>query len=408
MLVALTTHPIQYQVPIWKALAARQTVPFQVWFMSRHGLEARQDSGFRRSVAWDIDLLGGYDYQFIDVFERGRQDSFSWLTLKSGFRRRLREVGANALWLQGWQVMAYWQAAYLARASGVQIWLRAETNLGSANQQQKSFLKTSIRRNLLQNVDRFLTIGTRNRAFYISQGLDFSRLSFAPYGVDNSRFSAHEHVLRAQRVTLRRNWGIDDDAFVVLFVGKLQHKKRPFDIVEALSLLKRSRPQLNIHSLWAGSGELDDALRARLKIVFDVNSPGTLSRRDDKLPQASFLGFVNQTKIAEVYVAADCLVLPSDADETWGLVVNEAMACGVPCVVSDGCGCSDDLVRPLRPDLCFPVGDTEALSRALEAVIVKPPRREDLDAQVLKYDCLRTVEAIEGLYWSTQPTSAAE
>src|SRR4051794_39720551 len=114
MLVALTTHPVQYQVPIWKALAARGTIPFQVWFMSRHGLDARYDAGFGKEVAWDIDLLGGYDHRFIDVLERDCQDSFSWLTLKPGFQKQLGSVDAAALWLQGWQVAAYWQSVYLA------------------------------------------------------------------------------------------------------------------------------------------------------------------------------------------------------------------------------------------------------------------------------------------------------
>ena len=95
-------------------------------------------------------------------------------------------------------------------------------------------------------------------------------------------------------------------------------------------------------------------LRCRKEISINISN-----ERDG--PTASFVGFLNQSEISRAYVAADCLVLPSDATETWGLVVNEAMASGLPCIVSNACGCAEDLVEPIRPDLCYPVGD---ISRA--------------------------------------------
>jgi glycosyltransferase involved in cell wall biosynthesis len=119
------------------------------------------------------------------------------------------------------------------------------------------------------------------------------------------------------------------------------------------------------------------------------------------------LGFLNQTEIAKAYVAADCLILPSDAAETWGLVVNEAMACGLPCIVSEACGCADDLVKPLFTDLCYPVGNIDAMERALELVKDRPPKRDDLQRHVANYDCLRTVKTVEELYLSTETCKAS-
>jgi glycosyltransferase involved in cell wall biosynthesis len=78
---------------------------------------------------------------------------------------------------------------------------------------------------------------------------------------------------------------------------------------------------------------------------------------------ASFAGFLNQTEISRAYVAADCLVLPSDHGETWGLVVNEALASGLPCIVSDACGCSEDLVEQ---QCSFPLGDIGILADRLD------------------------------------------
>jgi glycosyltransferase involved in cell wall biosynthesis len=85
---------------------------------------------------------------------------------------------------------------------------------------------------------------------------------------------------------------------------------------------------------------------------------------EKKLP-VMFAGFLNQTEIARAYVAADCLVLPSDYGETWGLVVNEGMVCGLPAIVSDRVGCGLDLVKDGITGYVFPFGDIKALANKL-------------------------------------------
>src|SRR4029077_8667220 len=105
-----------------------------------------------------------------------------------------------------------------------------------------------------------------------------------------------------------------------------------------------------IHLLFVGSGELERELRKSCQVVYDVERPA--ARDASAIPAAassvvqppvSFAGFLNQTEISRAYVAADCLVLPSDHGETWGLVVNEALASGLACLVSDACGCAQEL-----------------------------------------------------------------
>ena len=138
MLAVLTTHPIQYQVPVWKQLAARGNVPFKVYYMCDQGLEARFDPGFGKSLSWDIDLLGGYESEFLKTYQGRRSDSFWWLRLKPGFVRQLRQASANVLWIQGWQVAAYWQAVFEAHRAGQNCGFeekqtRAATQAGSAS-----------------------------------------------------------------------------------------------------------------------------------------------------------------------------------------------------------------------------------------------------------------------------------
>jgi glycosyltransferase involved in cell wall biosynthesis len=78
----------------------------------------------------------------------------------------------------------------------------------------------------------------------------------------------------------------------------------------------------------------------------------------------TFAGFLNQSEIVKSYVAADTLVLPSDGGETWGLVVNEAMVCGRPCIVSDKVGCGPDLVTP-ETGAIHPLGDVARLAELM-------------------------------------------
>jgi glycosyltransferase involved in cell wall biosynthesis len=162
-----------------------------------------------------------------------------------------------------------------------------------------------------------------------------------------------------QRERLRFQWGIPQQAFCFLFAGKLQKKKRPQDLLDALALLAHQSgpPPRPVHLLVVGSGNLEAACRQRVAT--------------EGLP-VSFAGFLNQSQIAAAYAASDCLVLASDHGETWGLVVNEAMACGLPAVVSDQVGCAEDLVEQGVTGLRYPCGDTDALAACLAAMARDP------------------------------------
>jgi len=375
MLVILTTHPIQYQVPLWQALARDGRVKFEVWFLCDHAVRATHDPEFGRTFAWELGQgsLEGYPHRFLKINERWslHPSDFFGIRLRGSLGPLFREAGVTALWIQGWQKYAYWQAVGQAKRAGIEVWLRGETNdLAPSGGRLKGWLKSIRLRRLFSRVDRFLCIGTANRRFYLKHGVPEAKLCSAPYCVDNARFAAQAAALRGQRGQLRQAWGIAEDAFCVLFCGKFIAKKRPIDIVAAVEHLMRERKApRSIHLLFVGSGELGSELRRNCLVVFDADDTAGSSPHDsasDFRPKASFAGFLNQIEISRAYVAADVLVLPSDSGETWGLVVNEAMASGLPCIVSDAVGCGEDLVVPVDPARRFPLGDTSALAKALQ------------------------------------------
>ncbi|OLE71227.1 MAG: hypothetical protein AUI36_02875 [Cyanobacteria bacterium 13_1_40CM_2_61_4] len=135
-----------------------------------------------------------------------------------------------------------------------------------------------------------------------------------------------------------------------LFAAKFIEKKRPCDFVQSVCRAASENPR--IAGLMVGDGPLRQQCE---------------SLNEAQHGSVRFAGFLNQSEIAKAYVAADALVLPSDGDETWGLVVNEAMFCGLPCVVSDKVGSGPDLVLPETGDV-FQLGNVDQLTRILAAL----------------------------------------
>jgi len=403
MLAILSTHPIQYQVPLWQALAKEGSVPFEVWYLSAHGTEPSYDRQFDKSFAWDLEILSGYPHRFLKVNSDANVSSFSKLRMVERLAPLFREKEVSALWVQGWNVLAYWQAVRQAHATGVPVWLRGESNDLAITATWKRPLKQLLLRQLFGRVSKFLYIGAANRRFYANYGVRPEQLSAAPYCVDNERFALQADSLRPGREDVRREWGIPDGAFCVLFAGKFIDKKRPFDLLHALKDARLAQQGRPLHLLFVGSGELGQPLRDACQVVFDAEAGNHISAQvndSGTLPRATFAGFLNQKEISEAYVAADCMVLPSDHRETWGLVVNEAMASGLPCLVSDACGCAEDLVAPISSQFLYPLGDTSALAGALLELMRRPPSISALREQVNKFDLEATLKTVNKLFHS--------
>ncbi|HEV3116334.1 MAG TPA: glycosyltransferase, partial [Gemmataceae bacterium] len=169
-------------------------------------------------------------------------------------------------------------------------------------------------------------------------------------------------------------------------------------------LLRQDGRIANVHLLFVGSGELGGQLRTACDVVHDAENVGVAPAAPrSSRPLASFAGFMNQTEISRAYVAADCLVLASDHGETWGLVVNEALASGLPCVVSSACGCAEDMVPPTEETRTYPTGNVEKLASVLQSVH-KGPRLPGNAGDILSHHDFRvTVDTVSRLYLSTQP-----
>jgi glycosyltransferase involved in cell wall biosynthesis len=265
----------------------------------------------------------------------------------------LGELAPDLVLITGWQSVALIQMLLAAAARRIRVVMRGESNA----LKPRGALTRRAHRWLLRRVDAFLVIGKANRDFYASYGIPAERLFEAPYFVDNDRFAAAAAQWRAQRREVRAQLGVAPQAVCFLYAGKLEAKKRPEHLVEALAHVHRARPDLALHGLFVGTGAREGRLR---DLASRQGAP------------VSFAGFLNQTQMPRAYIAADALVLPSDYGETWGLVVNEAMACGLPALVSDRVGCGPDLVESGVTGQRYPFGDIAAMAATIERWAAEP------------------------------------
>lgn len=357
----LATHPIQYYVPWYQALAKHPEIELGVFYCHRQTPEGQAGAGFGVPFDWDIPLLDGYEYQFLKnkayhpnvyTFFGCDTPEIADIICKNKF---------DVFIVHGWYVKSFWQAMIACWQTHTPILIRSDSQLLTHRSLIKRSLKYLLYRWFIPKFDAYLVVGKRAKEYYLHYGADEKKMFFAPHCVDNDFFVSTRLSLESQRDELRKEWGIPKDSFAFLFIGKLIPKKRPYDFLKALEIAYKDFPK--IFGLIVGDGPLHSKLE-----IF--------SKREN-LP-VRFTGFLNQTQIPKAYTVSDVLVLPSDERETWGLVVNEAFASGIPAIVSDRVGCTPDLILPGETGEIFPCGDIEKLAEIFKIFASKQERLKEM------------------------------
>jgi glycosyltransferase involved in cell wall biosynthesis len=341
----LSTHPVQYYARWYRQLA--QAFDLKIYYSHRQTPGGQARAGFGVAFEWDVPLLEGYSYSFLPNRARSPDVSSFFGCNTPEIARIIRSGGFDAFIVQGWATLSFWQAIVACWQSGTPVLVRGDSQLLSPRRRLVRVAKRPLYRFFIPRFDAYLVVGQRARDYYTHYGADPARMFFTPHGVDNDFFQTRADVFRAEREHIRLAWGIPNAATVFLFVGKLTNVKQPFDFVRAVGEAARAQP--NTWGLVVGDGGLRPALEA---MVMKARWP------------VRFAGFLNQSEMPKAYVASDVLVLPSTS-ETWGLVVNEAMASGLPAVVSDRVGCAPDLVRSGETGEVFSCGAVSQLAAIL-------------------------------------------
>jgi glycosyltransferase involved in cell wall biosynthesis len=377
----LSTHPIQYFSPWYRALAQHPDVDLTVYYAFRQTPEGQAAAGFRVPFEWDRPLLEGYRYQFLKNRSRrpGTDNFFGCDTPE--IADLIARERFHAFLVGGWHSRCFWQAIHACRKTGTPVMVRGDSQLNTSRSWMRRLVKYPFYRWFIPRFDGYLVVGQRAREYLRHYGASEDKMFSAPHAVDNRYFSESADECRRDRKRWRQEWALPPESTIFLFVGKLVVRKRPMDFLRAIRQAASGCPGL--FGLVAGDGPLRSELESYVKAYH--------------LP-VRFSGFLNQSQLPRAYAAADVLVLPSDGSETWGLVVNEAMASGLPVIVSDAVGCGPDLVLPERTGDVFPAGDVQALGAVMGQMASDSEKRDRLGAaaraHIAGYSLERAVEGV--------------
>lgn len=325
-LAIITTHPIQYNAPFFKMLSQSGNLTVKVYYTwGQAGAGSKYDPGFGKTIEWDIPLLDGYDYEFVENTSTAPgSDHFKGI-INPGLNEKITAWRPDALLVFGWSFVSHLKCMR-AFHKKIPIIFRGDSTLLDETNGVKRLIRRIFLRWVYSNVDYTLYTGVHNRNYFLRHWVSDKQLIWAPHAIDNTRFAKEAEERQCTANSWKKQLGIEDNDKVFLFAGKLENKKNPWAILHLAKQLSGRQYKFLI----AGNGHLEEELKK--------------AATDDK--RIIFLDFQNQATMPVLYRMGDVFILPSvGPGETWGLAINEAMACSIPVLVSDKCGCAPDLIE---------------------------------------------------------------
>jgi len=278
------------------------------------------------------------------------------VAIHPGALARFARFRPDACVLSGWADPTTLAIAALCVVTRTPFITVGETWRESGRRGPLRALRRLARRLMVRGASAWLPAGSRARDFLVSLGAARERCHFFPTSPDARRWAAWVDDLRDDEAPLRAELGLPDDR-VVVFVGRLVDDKAPDVLLDAIALMRRQRP---VTLALVGDGPLMETLR-----------------RHEAATATRFFGFLQPKDVARVLAGSDVFALPSRF-EPWGAVATEALAAGLPIVLSAEVGCAPDLLPDGEVGEMVRSGDAAALATALERQLARVDRREAL------------------------------
>jgi len=316
-------------------LSERKNIEIKVFYSWGENSLKKYDPGFGRVIEWDIPLLEGYQYEFLENSSKKPGSHHYQGIINPYLKQQINTWNPDALLVIGWNYHSHLQALQFFHGR-LPILFRGDSTLLDEQSGWRKIARRIALNWVYRHVDIALYAGSANKRYFEAHGLKEKQLVFAPHAVDNERFVDNEIRRYSERaLAWRREIGFSDIDIVLLFAGKTEPVKNPLFLLKSIQLYNSFHPK-KLKAIFVGNGSMENKLK---KMAFsDAN--------------IRFLDFQNQTQMPVVYRLGDIFCLPSRS-ETWGLSVNEAMACGKSVLVSDHCGCAADLVKTGKNGFIF-------------------------------------------------------
>ena len=349
-LVLITEIISPYRIPLFNALAKREDIDLHVLFL------AETDPALRKWKIYKDEIR--FSYQVLPSWRKrvGRYN----LLLNRGVGSALSAFNPNVVLCGGYNYFASWRALVWSRMKAVPFLLWSESNLQDVRRAHP--IVEFAKREFLARCSGFVVPGSSAGEYLRAHKIRGELIFVAPNAVDNELFAASALEARQHAATRRNELGLPERYF--LFVGRLVREKGVFELLSAYAKLDSAiREQVALVSVG------DGAERVPLEALASKISPGRIK----------FAGFAQRELLHSYYGLAEVLILPTYTD-TWGLVVNEAMACGLPVIVSNVAGCAADLVIENWNGLLTPPKNASSLAAAMEKIARQPELRNGMGA----------------------------
>lgn len=344
-------HPIQYHAPLYSYLARDGRFELKIFFMSDRGARPFYEKFTRRVVRYDNPILEGYAHLFMNPGEpRG------WWKRKTEFinfrlGEELLRFSPQAVYFHGYMNPSFWWAIRQCRKRGIRMLLRAESEDLLPRPFWRYWLREAFLKLLFPRIDGFLTIGTRNREFFLKRNVPIDKLFFVPYSVDNGYFrdGCSPAQLNHTRGEIFHRYGLKGETRLFIYTHKFRPTMRPLDALRAFCDLVYSRP-IRAALILCGDGQL----RPQMERLAAERGKGRIF----------FTGYLSQAELRKHLLASDVMVNP--ACEPWGCSLNEGLASGLAIISSDKVGGWPDMVLPGVNGYVYPCGEVKALSQLME------------------------------------------
>jgi glycosyltransferase involved in cell wall biosynthesis len=341
-LAILTEIIAPYRIPVFNALATIEGIDLHVIFLAETDPFVREWLVYKEEIHFSYEVLASYR-------RRWRKHN---ILLNRGMNAALRKALPDIILCGGYNYLASWQALLWAGRNRVPFLLWTESN--AKDLRRKTWFVESLKTRFFSKCDAFVVPGKASLQYLKSFGVATEKIFTAPNAVDNDFFSQMCANVCNNSAKWRKDLDLPRRFF--LFVGRMIAEKGVFDLLLAYRRLDpRLRREFGL--VFVGDG----AARPELSELANEVTPGCVG----------FPGFVQRENLAAYYALAEALVFPTHA-EVWGLVVNEAMACGLPIVCTDVTGCAADLVEEGWNGRVLPPRDIERLTEALKDLARSP------------------------------------
>lgn len=344
-LAIISSHPIQYNAPMFALLSKSDIIEPKVFYTWSQSQQELFDKDFGKTIQWDIPLLDGYEYEFVENVSTDPGPHNGKGIDCPGLNSAIEDWGADAVFIFGWNYKAHSEAMKHFKGK-IPVYFRGDSTLIDEKGGFKQILRRLYLTWVYKKTDYAFYVGKNNKEYFLKHGIKEKNLFFAPHAIDNQRFNDANGDYTKQALEWNKDLNITDDKIVVLFVGKFEPKKNPIILIEAAKKLDPNK----YHFIFVGNGLLEEEMKKVSSGMSNIH----------------YLPFQNQSKMPVVYHMADVLALPSQGPgETWGLVVNEAMACKKAILISTKAGSFSDLVKNGINGYVFDSGNTKKCVESL-------------------------------------------